>query len=68
MKIDNDKLNLAMARKGMYLKDLCKEAGISEPPFRAVRQGKAKPRPATIGKIATALGVEVEDIIEGEGD
>ncbi|MDD6666213.1 MAG: helix-turn-helix transcriptional regulator [Eubacterium coprostanoligenes] len=67
MKIDNEKLMIALANNGMMLKDLCKRAGLSENAFRAIRQGKSTPRPATLGRIAKALNVDVQDIIqEGE--
>lgn len=67
MKIDNEKIMLALANSGMMLKDLCKKAGLSENAFRSIRQGKSTPRPATLGRIAKALNVDVQDIIqEGE--
>lgn len=67
MTIDNDKLAFAMAKEGMLLKDICKKAQIGEVAFRAIRQGKSQPRPATIGRIANALNVNITDIIkEGE--
>lgn len=63
MKIDEKKLNLAMADAGMTLKDVCTSSGISDTAFRAIRQGKTNPRPATLGKIAKALNVNVKEII-----
>lgn len=63
MKIDEKKLSLAMADAGMTLKDVCTCSGISDTAFRAIRQGKAKPRPATVGRIAKALNVDVKEII-----
>ena len=65
MKLDEKKLQMILAEKGMMLKDLCESAGIGEITLRNIRQGKSRPRPATIGRIAKALGVDVKDIIEG---
>lgn len=67
MVIDNEKLRLALADNQMMLKDLCEKANISETAFRSIRKGESTPRPATIGRIAKALGVGVRDIIQ-EGD
>ena len=66
MKIDNEKLIIALANNGMMLKDLCAKAPLSEIALRDIRQGKSNPRPATIGKIAKALNVSVEEIIVKE--
>lgn len=43
MKIDNEKIMLALANNGMMLKDLCKKAGLSENAFRSIRQEKHHP-------------------------
>lgn len=67
MKIDTEKLDFAICEKGMMLKDVAQTSGLSENCFRNIRQGKAEPRLRTIGKIASALGVNIKDIIkEGE--
>ncbi len=67
MKLDEKKLFVIMANKGMLLKDLCEAAPISRENLWAIRKGKQIPLPATLGRIAKALGVSVADIIE-EGD
>ncbi|MBR4435134.1 MAG: helix-turn-helix transcriptional regulator [Clostridia bacterium] len=67
MKIDNVKLELAIASREMKLKDLCAEAKVDETALRNIRQGKRTPRLSTIGRIAKALNVDVQDIIQ-EGD
>ena len=67
MKIDVNKVLIGLAEKGMLYKDLCSNAGISEVEFRKIRSGERNPKPATIGKIAKAIGVSVKDIIQ-EGD
>ena len=66
MKIDMQKLTVAMANESMLLKDLCQKAGIGEVTFRNIRAGRSEPRPATVGKIAKALNVKVQDIIAEE--
>lgn len=67
MKLDEKKFERVLADKGLMLKDLCAEAGLAEITLRKIRQKKTTPRPATIGRIAKALNVEVQDIIqEGE--
>ena len=61
MKIDGRKLDLAKARACLTKKDMVK-AGIS--PATLTRVYKAKVTPATAGKIAKALGVDVSEILE----
>lgn len=68
MKIDIEKLDFLIADKGMMLKDVATASGLSENAFRNIRTGKAMPRLRTIGKIANALGVGVQDIVTREGD
>lgn len=67
MRIDIEKLDIAICEKGMMLKDVARASGITENCFRNIRQGKAEPRLRTIGKIASALDVNIKDIIK-EGD
>lgn len=68
MVINKKKVMLILAEKGMLYKDVCSRAGISEAEFRKIRAGERTPKPATIGKIASALGVGVQEIIVQEGD
>lgn len=67
MRIDIEKLDITICEKGMTLKDIARASGITENCFRNIRQGKAEPRLRTIGKIASALDVNIKDIIK-EGD
>lgn len=67
MKLNSEKIMIVLAEKGMFIKDLCAEAGISETAFKKMREGKRIPRTTTIGRIAKALGVGVHEIIQ-EGD
>ena len=66
-KIDTEKLDVLIAKKGLMLKDIAHDSGLSTNSFRNIRQGKSTPRLATIGRIAKALNVDVQDIIQ-EGD
>ena len=68
MKIDKQKILVLLAEKGMLYKDMCIKAGISEVEFRKIRSGERNPKPATVGKIASALGVSIREIIVQEGD
>lgn len=63
MTISKSKLDLAMARKKMNKSQLADAAGISRTRLYVIA-GQKNVRPATIGRIAKALGVDVADIIE----
>ena len=63
MKVDKRKLDIAMARAQLNRGDLAKKAGVPIPTLCNVMQRK-NCRPATIGKVAAALGVDVTEIIE----
>ena len=65
MKTNKKKLELAMARACMNTKDLQKAAEMPRPSLNNVISGKSA-RPATIGRIARALGVDVTEIIDEE--
>lgn len=67
MKLDRNKFEIALANSGMMLKDLYTKANVSDKALLDMRQGKSNPRPSTLGRIAKALNVDVQDIIqEGE--
>lgn len=61
MRIDNNKLNLLLAKRCMNLRDL--RAGTSSNTLTRIRRGE-NVLPATIGRIAKALDVDPADIIE----
>lgn len=63
MKTNKKKLELAMARACMNTEDLQKAAEMPRPSLNNVISGKSA-RPATIGRIARALGVDVTEIID----
>lgn len=61
--VNQNKVQLEMARKKMNPYDLCKKAGISYTSYRRIMKvGVCKT--ATLGKIASALDVDVTEIIE----
>lgn len=65
MKISKSKLNIALARKCWNQRDLRDNAVVSSQTILNLNKGKPV-MPATVGKIAAALGVDVTDIIEEE--
>ncbi len=64
MRISNEKLELAMANACMSYKQLSKTTEMTQESLSKIRTGKQNPRPTTIGKIAKALNVKVEDLVE----
>lgn len=67
MKVDRKKLELAMARACMASAELPPAAGLPRPTVQNAIVGKSV-RPATIGRIARALGVDPAEIIKQEGE
>ncbi|WKY43935.1 helix-turn-helix transcriptional regulator [Eubacteriaceae bacterium ES2] len=65
MKADRFKLEIAMANKCLNTGDLEGITKMPRPTINNVITGR-NVRPATIGKIAKALDVPVEDLIEKE--
>lgn len=65
MKISKSKLNIALARKQWNQRDLRDNAIVSAQTILNLNKGKSV-MPATVGKIAAALGVDVTEIIEEE--
>ena len=64
MQIDNRKLDVIMATQGLTSKELSMVTGVSQVSIARFRRGVQEPRPATIGKIARALNVDVTEIIQ----
>ena len=65
MKLKRERLDVAMANACMNAYALCEVAGIQYQTYHRIIKGKPC-KPATAGKIAAALGVRVEDLIERE--
>ena len=65
MKADIKKRKLCMANKCMNTEDLCEATKMPRPTVNNVISGRSI-RPATIGRIAKALGVDVKEILSEE--
>lgn len=65
MKIDKKKFEIAMANACMNTEDIEAATGMPRPTINRVIS-RCGSRPATIGKIAKALGVNVTEIIDIE--
>lgn len=63
MKADRKKLELAMARACMNSADLPVAAGLPRPTVQNAIVGKGV-RPATLGRIAKALGVDPAELLD----
>ncbi len=64
MKINKSKLELAMANANITVSDLANTTGISATGISKIKNGQQNPRPITVGRIAKALNVSVENLIE----
>lgn len=62
MKIDANKLRIALARKCWMWKDLQEQSGVTGQTFRNIKAGLSV-KPETAGKIARALGVDVTELL-----
>ena len=63
MKINREKLNVAMARKQMTVKDLADAYGVSRNRIN-VLLNQQEVSVVSAGKLAVALGVDVTEILE----
>ena len=68
MLISSTALALAMARARIYDRELCLKAGVPIHSFSKIKSGRRNPKPATIGKLAHALGISVEDLLLKPGE
>lgn len=66
MKINRQKLQLAMANACLNMDDLAALAEVSRVSISKYLSGLRNPKPKTIGKIAKALNVPVENLIDVE--
>lgn len=64
MKLDSQKLLIGMANACITITELAEKSNVSRPALTRFASGKSNPKPSTIGKIAKALGVKAEDLIE----
>ncbi|HEY4533115.1 MAG TPA: helix-turn-helix transcriptional regulator [Fusobacterium sp.] len=64
MKISKQKLEIAKARNCMTTETLSKKAKVSVLAITRVGNSNYETQPATVGKLAKALGVDVTDLLE----
>jgi DNA-binding Xre family transcriptional regulator len=64
LNIDIEKLDIFAAQACMSFDGLAAKSGISTVTLSRLRRGKQEPRPHTVGKIAKALNVNVEDLLK----
>lgn len=64
MKIDSKKFSLALAKKCMSMSEVSLASGVDTVTITRISKGTQTPRPQTVGKIAKALNVPVEDLIQ----
>lgn len=64
MNIDKNKLDLVMAKNCYSAEKLAAITGVSQVTIARLKRGVQNPRPQTIGKLAKALNVKVEELIE----
>ena len=64
MRLSTEKLMLEMANACVTVTELAKFSNVSRQSLTKFLNGKGNPKPATIGMIAKALDVSVEDLIE----
>lgn len=64
MKIDSKKLKIAMAKQCMCSRELAKECGLSFSTICSYMNGTKAPSLKNLGKLANALDVDVETLID----
>jgi transcriptional regulator with XRE-family HTH domain len=64
VQISKAKLNLAQARAELSYGELQEKSGISNGTLARILRGVQQPRPATVGKLARALGVDPVELME----
>lgn len=67
MKVNKQKLQVAMANACLNMDDLAALAEVSRVSISKYLSGVRNPKPKTIGKIAKALNVPVESLIDMKG-
>lgn len=65
MQIDKTKMEIAMSENALNFVKLSKKSGVSRTTLSYINNGKSC-KPEIVGKIAKALEVSVEDLIEKE--
>jgi transcriptional regulator with XRE-family HTH domain len=63
IKVNIQNLILARAKAGLSTEEVSKKADIGRVTISRIQNGAINPNPVTIGKLAKALNVPVEDLI-----
>lgn len=63
MTVSKEKVDIILARKQITAASLCEKAGFSRNRFYAILNSKSV-SPKSAGRVASALGVDVTEIIE----
>lgn len=66
LKINSDKFLLALAKSGMTTTELKDKSGVGRNTISKVINNETGVRPVIVGKLAKALNVQVEQIIDIE--
>ncbi|SHI92556.1 helix-turn-helix domain-containing protein [Parasporobacterium paucivorans] len=64
MRIDSNKLNILAAKSCLSMIEISKLSGVDTVTISRILKGSQEPRIQTIGKLARALNVQVEDLIK----
>lgn len=64
MKLNLSNLEKNLAQKIFTSKMLAEKSGLSETTISRIKRGAQNAKPETIGKIAQALGVDVDELLE----
>lgn len=64
LKLDKKKVSIIMAKKQLSIKEIADKMGVTLQCVVRLTQNENGLLPVTVGRLAEALGVEVEDIIE----
>ncbi len=68
MRIDGEKLRRLRERRLWLIGDLAEKSGVHRNLISTYEHGKSGAHPDTIRKLAQALGVEPQELVEGGGD
>jgi transcriptional regulator with XRE-family HTH domain len=64
LEVNQNKFLLALAKAGMTTTDLEAKAKVGRTTISKIANGNTKIRPALVGKLAKALNVDVEQIVD----
>jgi transcriptional regulator with XRE-family HTH domain len=68
MRVDTKALKRFRLEAGMSLRGLARAAGVAHDTVMDIERGVRAPHPATVMKLAEALGVTVGDLVDWNGE